>query len=186
MGLVKDLSTAGMRVACTGKPPVKVGQIQKIRIKGNRASVVVTGKVIWVRRTRFRKYDTGIQFIAMKPAVAGAIDQLARFGFIRQNQERLDDLTGTGSGRSASARQRRGGRSIRASIDLPDYYALLDVPADASQDEIREAYRKLARIYHPDVNREDVGQAKFIEINEAYEILKDPERRMTYDLRNAG
>ncbi|MBI5667403.1 MAG: J domain-containing protein [Chloroflexi bacterium] len=63
-----------------------------------------------------------------------------------------------------------------------DYYATLGVKKDASEKEIKSAFRKLAKKYHPDANREDPNsEAKFKEINEAYEVLSDPEKRARYD-----
>ncbi|GGJ09345.1 chaperone protein DnaJ [Alicyclobacillus cellulosilyticus] len=63
-----------------------------------------------------------------------------------------------------------------------DYYEVLGVARDASQDEIKRAYRRLARQYHPDVNKDDPQAAeKFKEITEAYEVLSDPEKRRRYD-----
>ncbi len=63
-----------------------------------------------------------------------------------------------------------------------DYYATLGVSRDATQDEIKKAFRKLARKYHPDVNKGDASaEEKFKEINEAYEVLSDPEKRAKYD-----
>jgi molecular chaperone DnaJ len=63
-----------------------------------------------------------------------------------------------------------------------DYYAILGVPRDATEKEIKVAYRKLARKYHPDVNPGDKeAEEKFKEINEAYQVLSDPEKRAAYD-----
>ena len=66
-------------------------------------------------------------------------------------------------------------------MDYKDYYSILGVPKDASKADIQKAYRKLARKYHPDVNRTPEAESKFKEINEAHEVLKDKEKRAKYD-----
>ncbi|MCP3686902.1 MAG: DnaJ domain-containing protein [Gammaproteobacteria bacterium] len=62
-----------------------------------------------------------------------------------------------------------------------DYYQILGVPREASNADIKKSYRKLARRYHPDVNKDDSAEDKFKEVNEAYEVLKDSEKRQAYD-----
>jgi curved DNA-binding protein len=66
-------------------------------------------------------------------------------------------------------------------VGYQDYYDLLGVPRDASQEDIRAAYRKLARRYHPDVNKEEGAEERFKEISEAHDVLRDPEKRERYD-----
>lgn len=63
-----------------------------------------------------------------------------------------------------------------------DYYKILGVSKDAGKDDIRRAYRKLARKYHPDVSKDHDAELKFREINEAKEVLNDPEKRKLYDM----
>jgi len=62
-----------------------------------------------------------------------------------------------------------------------DYYDILGVSRNASQEEIKKAYRRLAMQYHPDRNKDPEATERFKEINEAYEVLSDPEKRMAYD-----
>ena len=62
-----------------------------------------------------------------------------------------------------------------------DYYQILGVSRDVDKDELKRAYRRLARKYHPDVNKEAVAEEKFKEINRAYEVLSEPETRARYD-----
>jgi curved DNA-binding protein len=66
-------------------------------------------------------------------------------------------------------------------MEFKDYYTIMGVKRDATQDEIKRAYRKLARKYHPDVSKEPNAETRFKEIGEAYEVLKDPEKRTAYD-----
>jgi len=71
-------------------------------------------------------------------------------------------------------------------MEYKDYYQIMGIPRDATQDEIKRAYRKLARKYHPDVSKESNAEARFKEVGEAYEVLKDPEKRAAYDQLGAN
>ena len=66
-------------------------------------------------------------------------------------------------------------------MEFKDYYEIMGVSRDATQDEIKRAYRRLARKYHPDVSKEPDAEVRFKEVGEAYEVLKDPEKRGAYD-----
>jgi len=66
-------------------------------------------------------------------------------------------------------------------MEYIDYYKVLGVNRDTPQADIKKAYRRLARKYHPDVSKEANAEQHFKEIGEAYEALKDPEKRASYD-----
>src|SRR2546423_11191948 len=77
---------------------------------------------------------------------------------------------------------REGTRLRPMAVQFRDYYETLGVAKTASEDQIRSAFRKLARKYHPDVAKDKkTSEEKFKEINEAYEVLSDPEKRRKYD-----
>ena len=72
-------------------------------------------------------------------------------------------------------------------MEFKDYYRILGVPDTADEKEIKASYRRLARKYHPDVSKERDAENRFKELGEAYEVLKDPDKRARYDqLRKLG
>ncbi|HAJ92048.1 MAG TPA: cytochrome C biogenesis protein [Gammaproteobacteria bacterium] len=71
-------------------------------------------------------------------------------------------------------------------MEYKDYYEVMGVAREATQDEIKRAYRKLARKYHPDVSKESDAEERFKALGEAYEVLKDPEKRAAYDQLGAN
>ncbi len=71
-------------------------------------------------------------------------------------------------------------------MEYKDYYKIMGLKRDASQEDIKRTYRKLARKYHPDVSKETNAEEHFKEVGEAYEVLKDPEKRVAYDQLGAN
>ncbi|MCH8506430.1 MAG: DnaJ domain-containing protein [Ectothiorhodospiraceae bacterium] len=71
-------------------------------------------------------------------------------------------------------------------MEYKDYYKLLGVDRNATQADIKKAYRRLARKYHPDVSKESDAEARFKEVSEAYEVLHDPDKRAAYDQLGAS
>lgn len=71
-------------------------------------------------------------------------------------------------------------------MEYKDYYAILGVDKNTSDDDLKKAYRRLARKYHPDVSKEKDAENKFKDVQEAYEVLKDPEKRAAYDQLGAN
>ncbi|HTY49333.1 MAG TPA: DnaJ C-terminal domain-containing protein [Steroidobacteraceae bacterium] len=71
-------------------------------------------------------------------------------------------------------------------MEYRDYYQILDVPRTAAAEDIKKSYRRLARKFHPDVSKEPKAEERFKEIQEAYEVLKDPQKRSAYDQLGAN
>ncbi len=179
LGTVADISQTGMRLKCDRKPPVRLGQVFEAKLDSGMHRVPVCGQVKWIKRKGRKAYEIGVHFVNVKASLKAAIDSIGKYGFV--------DLD-----RAAQARQKKyagsssGNTTVRATATLPDYYSLLGVPQGASDEDIRHAFRSLAREYHPDVAATEEAAEKFVQITQAYEILRDPEARKTYDRRRAG
>jgi curved DNA-binding protein len=75
---------------------------------------------------------------------------------------------------------------LAGAVEFKDYYKVMGVARDATETQIKQAYRKLARKYHPDVSKEKDAEARFKEVGEAYEVLKSAEKRAAYDQLGQG
>jgi hypothetical protein len=175
LGDVVDISSTGVRVLCTCKPPIRRGQMVAMRLISSDGAIKVTGQAVWTKRKGLRKFELGFRFTDLKSGVGSAIESAAKFGFFRAASDSGSNTT--------SSRQRK---SFRAAVNLPDYYKLLGVKPTASDDEIKAAYRSLARKHHPDISKSQESEQVFIQISEAYHVLSDPERRRSFDLQRAA
>jgi len=77
-------------------------------------------------------------------------------------------------------------KGLQSRMQFRDYYEVMGVPRDAKAEDIKRAYRRLARKFHPDVSKESDAEERFKELGEAYEVLKDPEKRAAYDRLGKG
>jgi hypothetical protein len=186
LGDVVDISNTGMRLRCASKPPVRSGQVLTIKLQSAQVRLPIAGQVVWIKRKGLKTYEVGLRFVNMTRSLKAAVESLALFGFIdleaaaaaraKQEKERLRD----------EQQQRRQQPEIQAKVDLPDYYGSLGLDQQATLAQIKDAYRELARRYHPDVTTDPEGPRRFIEVTEAYEVLSDPASRRSYDRKVGG
>lgn len=179
LGDVKDISTTGVRILCGTKPPFTPGAVTTISFEFNGGKLQVSVQERWRKRRGLRgAHELGLMFVRNSPNVIKAIESLVKFGFLCPDAVSGEQPTTKPQGKPK--------KKLRVSVNLPDYYAVLSVQPDAQADQVHNAYRKLARQYHPDANKSPDAQDQFISICEAYKVLSDPEQRQSYDLRRAG
>ncbi|MHC4908211.1 MAG: DnaJ domain-containing protein [Planctomycetota bacterium] len=176
LGEVVDLSVSGVRLALKSKPAAKVGARVRLRIMSSGQSLRLQGQVRWIRRHGIKCYHIGLKFIDVKKSTRVVLQSLNQYGFIDLDRLRRE---------SASA----ASKSLPTPpppIDLPDYYCILGVRYNATDAEIRKAYRAAARTCHPDVAEDSESAEQFKRVTEAYRILRDAVERRSYDQRRAG
>ncbi len=172
LGEVKDISAGGMRIQCEGKPPLRLGRSANIKLSFVGGGIVVTVEAVWHKRRGLKQHEIGMQFIGVSEEMTKALDSLARFGFI--------------GGAEQTVAGRRPQTRITAAVELPDYYQVLGVQPNCTDEDIKAAYRQLSKEHHPDVSHEAEAVEKFAVIQDAYKILSDPAQRRSYDMRQAG
>ncbi len=160
-GRVADITGSGMRLIVAPNDLPEVGDIQSYIFSDAKDEVTVTGTVKWVRKgTAFtRRCEVGIEFVKLDPETRDSIIRLAVHGKL--------------------------GHASDADIHVifPNLYKILSVSQFASQDEIQTAYRKNAKLWHPDVSDAMNAPQRFEEIQKAYAVLSDPAKRASYDAR---
>lgn len=165
LGRIADLSRTGMRVQCTGKKPPSKGLSFDLELFSPSDSLMVPMQVVSVTRLGWGRYELGIKFVNINEETAQAIENLAKFGKVKSVSPEAND------------RRRRALAAIRR----PDHYKVLGITPSASADEIQQAFRALARKYHPDINATHEAEQIFCEINQSYQVLGDPQQRAEYD-----
>ena len=199
-GDVLDLSAGGMRVKSTERPPAKAGAVTSFTLRVGTKTLTVQGRMAWTKRASLLAgpYEYGVQFVGVTGAVAKVLEQIAMYGFVHggsgEPQAAPAWKAGGPSGAGANPAGPAGGAGGRAgsqadqarprvtvTADLPCFYETLGVTHDATQDQIRAAFRGLAKKLHPDVCKEQDAGERFAFITRVHEVLSDVELREKYD-----
>jgi RNase P/RNase MRP subunit p29 len=162
-GRVVDLTGRGMRIVLDSKDAPIVGQSQIFVFSGEDTEIRVQGIVRWVRHTGGlrRRTEAGVEFMDLLASQRDALRRYAVVGELEEPNAALDNVR----------------------IEYPDLYAIMGVSPLASFDEIRRAYHKLVRRWHPDVCDEEDASERMSEIHKAYKVLRDEDLRAQYDER---
>lgn len=180
LGEVLDISARGMRVICTGKPPVASGGVMPISLKFSDGSLQLHTQVRWCKRRGLKRYEIGLQFLQLKPGMPKVLEAIARFG-TAQAARHMDDC----EEQKAHHNKQQNKQPTQVEAALPNYYRVLGIEPDATTDQIKASYRRLATKCHPDRSNKADAMQRFQMINEAYHVLVDVKRRETYS-RMAG
>lgn len=200
LGQIVDMSKSGMKVRCEGKPELTPGRYVEISVTSPFQRITLKTRVVWVRKSG-GDWCMGFQFQDVGPALAEALDSLAKFGFAPLQQP------GSRRGRSAEDEREEQEReyaqkhaakhaadqpagspvTIEASVTYTDLYAILGVEPESDERAIKSAYRQQALKLHPDINKTPEASEQFGLVCKAYAILSDKAKRMKYDgLRTQG
>lgn len=178
LGDVLDLSASGLRIRFHDSAPVKKGDVFAVNVASESQSVRVTARVVWIRKRPLQRGgQIGLQFVNIRPGVAAALVQLGRYGHISTAQSMSSAPEPEASAKSSPA----GDAPVTASIEVEDLYAVIGVPFNATDEDIRRAYHVLAKELHPDLNSSADAAVRFADVSKAYKILRDAEMRRRYD-----
>jgi len=194
LGDVVDVSSTGMRVRGKGAPPTTTSQVVHLNVCTDGQKVNCAARVVWSRRVGLRGYEVGLEFVNTSRGARAAIVQFARYGFVGSTNQEMDEgfagVEGAAAGAATvgnGAGKANGGKDparppAHATVEIENLYAILGVKPTASEDEVRSAYRAIARECHPDVAKSPEAAERFALISKAYSVLRDPDTRKRYDM----
>ncbi|HEB61413.1 MAG TPA: hypothetical protein ENJ06_06270 [Phycisphaeraceae bacterium] len=177
LGELIDLSNSGIRLSSKHKPGLQIGELTTLNLSAPDGSLRLRAHLVWLKRISLRRFEMGFTFINVRADVAVQLDSLLNTGRLHAAEQSSAGGYGTNT--------RSWSRPDKIAEE-PDYYAVLGVSRDASDEEIRLAFRTLARKYHPDAGGNEATSAEFARTTEAYRILRDPELRRQFDRKRAG
>ncbi|MGH7242612.1 MAG: DnaJ domain-containing protein [Phycisphaerales bacterium] len=156
LGSVVDLSIDGARVVTRSEPNVRAGHVFEIAIACEGHRVFVLSRVAWTRKIDKDLWNIGLHFFDAD-------------SHTRIDMEKLLDSCASGR------------EMLPTSVEVEDLYAVLGVPRESSLDQIRTAYRRLARQFHPDHAPDEESSRRFSRISKSYMVLRDESLRRRYD-----
>lgn len=166
LGPIVDISRTGLSVRVQRMMSLSEGTETDLELSAPTDAMMVRVRVVRTRALGGGRFEIALEFVGMSEEERTAVENLARHGKRR--------------GVGAFANEARREKLIQA-LRMPDYYAALGVRPAATLDEVRAAYRALARKYHPDVCREEGAQQRFCLISDAHETLGEQDKRAVYD-----
>jgi hypothetical protein len=183
LGEIVDVSSTGMRVRGTGTPTSNVNDVLHLNVAAEKQRVNCSVRVVWRRRVGLRGYEMGLEYVNTGRGARAAIVQFARYGFVGSSNQDMDaGFEGVPADSTTESGQRTTEKPAAATkVEIENLYAILGVKPTASADEIRSAYRAIARQCHPDVATGAEATEKFTLISKAYSVLREPEMRQRYD-----
>jgi len=164
-GRIADITGSGMRMLLARGDLPEVGDVQSYTFRDDEHTIEVKGTVKWVRTgcAFARRCEVGVEFVRLDQRVRDALLRYAVQGRLGMSH--------------------KGEQPPLVDIEVPNLYTMLGVVHCASDDELKAAYRKECRRWHPDVNDTPEAAQRFDELNKAYSVLKDPDLRARYDQR---
>jgi hypothetical protein len=178
LGNVLDLSASGIRIGCRGWCKLKRGQVVPLTLQAPQGELTLQAKVVRKVRRGLRAHELGLEFVGMTPRTAASLKSLAEFGFVGSGGGIAGTFVGSHEAGDMGGGPRPSGggtgtKATAAQMKLEWAQELLRVDSGATAEEIRAAYRKLARRYHPDSRPGPNADRKFAELVEAYRLLRD-------------
>ncbi|MGD9789564.1 MAG: DnaJ domain-containing protein [Phycisphaerales bacterium] len=176
LGTILDMSRGGARVEVqSSKPAVTKGQMIDVSVASATQRISLRGKVQWVKRMGWKSHQVGIKWVDLKPSLLDAVEEFAKNGFVSEETKKAKPKP------AEPAQAAPEPPPPQITMDVEDLYEFLGIAPEATPEQVAGAYRKLARQWHPDQNKEEGAAEKFAQISKAYQVLKDAELRARYD-----